>query len=93
MALAQGAYQPKNHDNDHDETEDAAKARHPVAAVCVVSATAAEQQDKYNNDEDQRHGSPVWSTPLSAPAAVCQTAPLGHRSAAADAPDEKSPQE
>jgi len=50
--------QPYHHKDDKDQTKDAAETPAAVLTVGVVAASAAEDQDKDNDDEYQAHGAP-----------------------------------
>jgi len=51
----QGTEKPQ-HDQDYDQqTKYAAQTASAISTVCVVSAAAAKQQDKNDNDQNSSH--------------------------------------
>jgi hypothetical protein len=60
--------QPEHDQDNDDQANHAAKARHPETSMREIAAAAAEQQDKHDDNEDEAQGSPMESMPLDVPA-------------------------
>jgi hypothetical protein len=52
---AHAPYEPKHHDDDQNEPQNAAEPSSPIATMRIIPTTATENQNQYNNDKNGAH--------------------------------------
>jgi hypothetical protein len=62
----QAAEEPEHKKNDHYQAQSATEPGATVPAVPVIPAATAEQQNDHDNDQNQTHLAPSFSTRGSA---------------------------